>query len=125
MFGRFPRLARSKKEVGKVIVGVGVIGLQFDGAMELSHGFVWKTFPRESIAEIVVSDFVIRLKLQDNPKFGDGLVGGASSEQGGAEVVVGEIRAWVVQEGGAPEGFRIAINPALAPGEDGEQEEEG
>ena len=70
-------------------MGLGVVGLDFQGLPVMGDGLVDLSAAGQGDAEVVVGLGVVGLDFQGLPVMGDGLVDLSAAGQGDSEVVVG------------------------------------
>ena len=80
---------RPAKASAQVVVGLRVVGLDFQGLPVMGDGLVDLSAAGQAKAEVVVGLGIVGLDFQGLPVMGDGLVDLSAAGQRDAEVVVG------------------------------------
>ncbi len=82
----------SIQRIAQVVVGVGVLRVEFDGLLVAGDGLVHWPLPMQRIAQVVVGAGELRVEFDGLLVAGDGLVHLALAAQRNAQVVVGRRR---------------------------------
>ena len=111
-------LSPAGQRQSEVVVGLGVLGLDFQGLAVMGYGLIDLSAIGQGHAQVAVGLGIVGLDFQSLLKMNDGLIDPSAIGQGHAQVAVGQPTIGVPVDRIPPKNRDIRVHPALPPTQD-------